>query len=88
MLDQEIYLEQCVGIRRAGGHASCVGGCVGELFSQSTSFSAPINGGLKKKKGSSALANFKFLYRGADKSLARIDDYYVKIKHISFLSSL
>ena len=25
MLDQGIYLEQCVGIRRAGGHAPCVG---------------------------------------------------------------
>jgi len=87
MLDQEIYLEQCVGIRRAGGHAPCVGGCVEELFSQSTGFSAPINGGFKKK-GSSAFANLKFLYRGVDKSLARIDNSYVKIKHVSCLSSL
>jgi hypothetical protein len=50
MLDKEIYLEQCVGIRRAGGHAPCVSGCVVELFSQSTSFAAPINGGLKKER--------------------------------------
>jgi len=28
------------------------------------------------------------LYKGTDKSLARIDNYYVKIKHISCLSSL
>jgi len=44
-------------------------------------------GGLKEK-GSSAFASFKFfLYRGADKSLARTDNSYVKIKHISCLSS-
>ena len=32
---------------------------------------------------------FKFMnYRGADKSLARIDNSYVKIKHINCISSL
>jgi len=29
-----------------------------------------------------------YMYRGADKSLARIDNYYMKIKHVGCLSSL
>ena len=31
---------------------------------------------------------FVIKYRGADKSFARIDDAYMKIEHISCLSSL
>jgi len=60
MLDQEIYLEQCVGIRRAGGHASCVDGYVGGAFLTVNELLCSDQWRIKEN-GSSAFANFKFV---------------------------
>jgi hypothetical protein len=75
MLDQEVYLEQCVGIRRAGGRA-CVG--ASGAFLTINDLSAPINGGLKKTE-EAPLLNLNFnTYFGVVKVHDIRSDFFLK----------